>query len=211
MTPLAGIAAQQADRPSCPRPKTWELAGQINLDAAGAADARGGRLDRCSIDLSDLSLNTTKLNPGSPLRLRGERLAAKAEGTWRVADGVVQVLQITQATLASSVASAGATDVLVSPERPDESSGRIDWQADLARLAAWSPPSARYATRGRVRGTALIRGVPGRDQREAECRRARADSDRPPAAGRRHAANRLVRTDRQDRRRRDAHAGRDVG
>lgn len=144
-----------------PSPEEVGLAGRVELSAKGLADAEGGRFDRFDLALNGFDLDTGGLDASTPrVRLRGERIEASGAGTWSTRDRVVQ---LSTGTLVSSVASAALADVRVAFDTPAESSGRVDFRANLGRLNNWLPPRqgpAQYAADGELQGSALLRGVP---------------------------------------------------
>lgn len=149
--------------PDLPSPEAIDLAGTLDVNALGVADAEGGKLDRFKLSLTGFGLNTAALDPATPrVRLRNERIEAEGVAAWRTRDRAVRVAR---GTFVSSVASASVKDVAVSLADPAASGGRIDYLVDLAQLASRTPPRgepARYAARGKVGGMAQLRGLPDR-------------------------------------------------
>ncbi|MEN0111674.1 MAG: hypothetical protein AAF805_13220, partial [Planctomycetota bacterium] len=162
---LSGDAARwyrrvRVARPDLPAGEAIGLAGAVRVEARGEASPDRAQVDRLSVALSGLTLDTASVAGAPRVRLRDERVELGGAARWDAASGAVR---LRDAELVSSVASARVGEAMLSINDPPSSRGEAAFRVDLAGVNRWTPPRAgppTHAASGSVTGTATLRGVP---------------------------------------------------
>jgi len=150
----AGLAATGGGPP---------LGGSLKASAVLAADGDGWRITRAGGEVEKLKVQLDGRQIAEP------RAMASAAGRWQPATGLVEISSAELLTATASLRTGGLT---ILPWRPvrgavdmlvERVRGKVQWQADVARLEAWlatPAAAARWPATGRAWGTAEILDTP---------------------------------------------------
>jgi len=137
-----------------PPPGTVELAGQLDSSLTISSAGSQWQITKATGQIDSLALTTDSLE------LKEPRVVLSAAGSIDPNRGLIDLASAEVLTATASLRTNGlrlATEGMTVDRLLELIRGRLQWQADMARLQRWlSPKLPRYAASGRVWGTAEL-------------------------------------------------------
>ena len=137
-----------------PPPGAIDLAGQLDSSLTISSAGSQWQVTKATGQIESFALTTDRLQIEEP------RLLLSAAGAIDPDRGIIDLASAEVLTATASLRTNGlrlAVDGMSVDQLLDAVRGRLQWQADIARLQPWlSPQRPRYAASGRVWGTAEL-------------------------------------------------------